>query len=398
MPIIEVKNLTTQIFFNPALKSVSFTIERGELFGLLGTGGAGKTILMRVLLGLIPATPGTAIIFGGPPTPPHEWIADATLWNRLKRNAPRFPVWRRVGYLAEDRGLPERHTIATLFNACGRALGMPADEIRSRREEALELVKLDVSVNQELRRLSRRVNARLSLALSVWHDPEIVFLDEPNRGLDPSDHALTRGFIGTLKERGKTIIVSASFAQELTTCHRVAVIRSGEILTIGKPASILVEESEGAVAFVDPPVNPNEDVRKRAFISYRRAGGSDTALFIRDRLKQIGWEAFLDVVDLGGSYFDERILREIEEADAFVVILSPGALDRCGDREDWLRREIAHALSHKKKIIPITKEGFQFPAREVLPEEIQELLRFNAVPWVHAYFEQAVLRLAQYLG
>ena len=134
-----------------------------------------------------------------------------------------------------------------------------------------------------------------------------------------------------------------------------------------------------------------------AFISYRREGGSDTARLIRSELIRRGIRSFLDVVDLGASHFDDRLLQAIEKASAFILILSPESLDQCGRPDDWLRREISHAISKDKNIIPILKEGFVFPEKETLPTDIAELPRYNCVPYSHAYFEAATDRVMGFL-
>jgi len=127
-----------------------------------------------------------------------------------------------------------------------------------------------------------------------------------------------------------------------------------------------------------------------AFISYRREGGADTARAIREGLLRRGIHTFLDVDDLGSNYFDERLLREIENAPHFILILSTDSLDRCVSEEDWLGREIAHAIKTRRNIIPILKDGFRFPPREVLPPKIADLPRYNGVDYSHRYFEATV--------
>ncbi len=135
-----------------------------------------------------------------------------------------------------------------------------------------------------------------------------------------------------------------------------------------------------------------------AFISYRREGGAETARLIRKELEARGRRIFLDVDDLGSSLFDERLLREIAAAPNFVVILSPGALDRCAEEGDWLRREIAQAVKTGRNVIPVLKDGFQFPPAEALPADIRELPRNNAVPYSHVYFQAAVDKLHSFFS
>ena len=135
-----------------------------------------------------------------------------------------------------------------------------------------------------------------------------------------------------------------------------------------------------------------------AFISYRREADAETARLIRSELRARGWQAFLDVEDLGASRFDDRILLEIQNATCFIVILSPGSLDRCAQKKDWVRREVAHAISRRRHIVPLVKEGFSFPPEEALPEPIRALPNYNCVKYSHEYFRATMDKLVSFLS
>ena len=113
------------------------------------------------------------------------------------------------------------------------------------------------------------------------------------------------------------------------------------------------------------------------FISYRRDGGEGFAQIFSEKLAQNRFRVFYDIEAIGVGLFDEKILTEIEESDVFVLILSRGALDRCINEEDWVRREIAHALKLNKPIIPLFFRGFEFP--DSLPAEIEKLPYYNGI-------------------
>ena len=136
----------------------------------------------------------------------------------------------------------------------------------------------------------------------------------------------------------------------------------------------------------------------KVFLSYRRDGGAETARLIRDELCRSGYSVFLDVEDLSASFFDEKLLQEIENADHFVVILTPGALSRCREPEDWLRREIGHALRTGRDVIPVLKDGFSFPPQDNLPEDIRDLSRMNGVEYSHRYFRATIEELVYFLA
>ena len=135
------------------------------------------------------------------------------------------------------------------------------------------------------------------------------------------------------------------------------------------------------------------DSRYDLFVSYRREGGATTALFLRERLMHCGLRVFLDIVDLKNGYFDEALLREIEETPNFLVILSQQSLDRCENADDWLGREIAHAIRTERNIIPLLMEGFQFPP--TLPENLRSLPRHQGVLYSYTYHEAMVGKILQ---
>jgi CHASE2 domain-containing sensor protein len=129
------------------------------------------------------------------------------------------------------------------------------------------------------------------------------------------------------------------------------------------------------------------------FLSYRREGGAQTARLIKERLARDGVRAFLDADDLPSGFFDVRLLERITAARNFVVILSPGSLDRCHGPDDWLRREIAHALQQARNVIPVLLKGFAMPPLEELPQEIRALTRCEGVSYHHEHFRGFMKKL-----
>jgi hypothetical protein len=142
---------------------------------------------------------------------------------------------------------------------------------------------------------------------------------------------------------------------------------------------------------------PGATTRFLAFISYRREGGAETARLISKELRDRGVRAFLDVDDLASGHFDERLLREIETVPNFIVILTPGCLVRCRFEGDWLRREIEHAIKTERNLIPILKDGFDFPPTSELPLTMAELEKNNGVRYDHVLFAATMERLVSFL-
>jgi len=133
------------------------------------------------------------------------------------------------------------------------------------------------------------------------------------------------------------------------------------------------------------------------FISYRRDGGEHLAARVRSALQVRGFTVFMDVEDLKSGKFTTALLRKIEEATDFVVILTPGSLDRCMDDGDWLRKEVAHAIKCTKNVVPVIARGFQMPSASALPSDISDLPDYNGLTPTHELFEESMDRLASTL-
>lgn len=131
------------------------------------------------------------------------------------------------------------------------------------------------------------------------------------------------------------------------------------------------------------------------FISYRRDGGESTARILRDRLTEQGYRVFLDVEALSSGAFDTRLFSVIDECTDFVLILSPGALERCADKDDWVRAEIEHALMKNKNIIPVMLRNFSFP--EKMPDSIEKLRYQNGVESNFQFFDAFLEKLTGFL-
>ena len=127
------------------------------------------------------------------------------------------------------------------------------------------------------------------------------------------------------------------------------------------------------------------------FISYRRDGGDISAMHIYEALKDRGYDVFYDIEMLRAGKFNEALLDSIQSCKDFVLILSPHALDRCSDENDWVRREIAEALKAKKNIVPVIMRGFSFP--ENLPDDIDEVRYRNGLTSTTEYFSESIDRL-----
>ena len=197
-----------------ALRQVSLSAYRGEVFGLLGPNGAGKTTLIKILLGVIRASGGTAEMFGHP--------------------AGSIAARQRVGYLPESLRIDRHHTARSALRFYGGMSGLDRHRIAQRSPELLQLVGLEGRDRESVRRFSKGMYQRLGLAQALLHDPDLLILDEPTDGLDPVGRSEVRRLLLELKARGKTIFLNSHILQEVElVCDRVAVMAAGQIRGIG---------------------------------------------------------------------------------------------------------------------------------------------------------------------
>lgn len=131
------------------------------------------------------------------------------------------------------------------------------------------------------------------------------------------------------------------------------------------------------------------------FISYRRDGGDTLAQLVYDRLTDRGYKVFLDVESLRSGKFNEKLLEVIDQCKDVVVILPPGALERCRNEGDWLYLEISHALKARKNIIPVMMKGFEWT--QDIPEDLQEIQNFNGIRDSKEYFDAVIDKMTQLL-
>jgi ABC-2 type transport system ATP-binding protein len=205
-----------------ALKGVSFSIEPGELFGLLGPNGAGKTTTIKILTTLLLPTSGSVRVLGFDPA---------------SEPAKVRPL---IGYVfGGDRGLYDRLSARDNLSYFADVYRVPIRRKAARIEELLDLVGLRGRERERVEGFSRGMKQRLHIARGLLHDPAVLFLDEPTIGLDPVGARELRETVATLRDAGKTILLTTHYmfeADEL--CGRVAVITGGRIVAAGTPAAL----------------------------------------------------------------------------------------------------------------------------------------------------------------
>jgi ABC-2 type transport system ATP-binding protein len=221
--IIEVKDLTkTYPGGVEAVRGVSFSVKPGEFFGFLGPNGAGKTTTINMLVNLVRRTSGQIAIDGFD----------------LDRNP--IDIYRRIGFAMQEMGLDETATAREMLQLHGRLHHLPKDQVDAQITKLLKLVELEKVADRYTHTYSGGMRRRFNLALSLLHEPKILFLDEPTQGLDPHARQMIWGHLRELNQRGMTVFLTTHFMDEAEAlCDRLAIMDKGQIVTEGTVDELL---------------------------------------------------------------------------------------------------------------------------------------------------------------
>ena len=219
-PPIDVENVRRRFGDFYAVKDVSFSVGRGEVFGLLGANGAGKTTTFRMLCGLLPASDGKLRVAG----------------LDLRRAAAKARA--RIGYMSQKFSLYGNLSVMENLNFFSSAYNLKGKHRQDRIDWALEGFDLRDRADAESGQLPLGYKQRLALACALMHEPEILFLDEPTSGVDPMARREFWDVINALAGAGVTVLVTTHFMEEAEYCDRLAIMVAGEILALGAPTEI----------------------------------------------------------------------------------------------------------------------------------------------------------------
>ncbi|HEY5512053.1 MAG TPA: ribosome-associated ATPase/putative transporter RbbA [Geomonas sp.] len=243
---IEAHGLTMRFGDFTAVDHVSFRIEQGEIFGFLGSNGCGKTTTMKMLTGLLPATEGEAWLFGRP-VDPHD-----------------IDTRRRVGYMTQSFSLYDELTVRQNLVLHARLFRMPAKRIKERVQEMARRFGLSEVMERRPVALPLGQRQRLSLAVAMIHEPEMLILDEPTSGVDPvARDAFWQIMIDLARQDKVTIFISTHFMNEAQRCDRISLMHAGRVLVSDAPAALV--EARGA------------NTLEEAFIGYLEDAARETA-------------------------------------------------------------------------------------------------------------------------
>jgi len=221
--MLELNGLTKRFGNVTAVDNLTFTVQKGEIFGLLGENGAGKTTTLRMLATMLKPTSGTARLAGF--------------------DVVRSPeeVRRRVGFLfGGESGLYDRLTVYENIQYFGELNDMHPREIKKRIEELADIFDMKDFLNKRAGKLSKGMRQKASFARAIIHNPDVLLLDEPTSGLDVGAMREVQAFLKVQKEKGKTILFSSHTMSEVEKlCDRIAVIHKGSLVDMGSTDELL---------------------------------------------------------------------------------------------------------------------------------------------------------------
>jgi ABC-2 type transport system ATP-binding protein len=305
---IEVKHLTRRFGGFVAVDDLSFEVRRGEIFGFLGSNGAGKSTTIRMLCGLLRATSGSATVDG----------IDVT--------ADPEAVKQRIGYMSQRFSLYELLTVDQNIRFFGGVYGLDSKRLAERRRFVLEMAGLTGRESTLARELAGGWRQRLALGCAILHEPTILFLDEPTGGVDPLSRRQFWKLIDDLSQARVTVLVTTHYLDEAERCHRVALIHAGRLATIGTTNEVkgifkgrpIVEVHGDKPVEVMRALDEMPDVEKtslfgtavHAVLKNDRVRATDVATGLRERGLTITAidevvpsleDVFLDVVEKAGG-------------------------------------------------------------------------------------------------
>ena len=233
IPAVQTMGLTRTYGTMTALSNLDLTVNKGDLFGFIGSNGAGKTTTLRILATFLAPSAGTAKVLG------HDVVKDADAVRHV------------IGYMPDFFGVYKDMEVTEYLDFFGACYRIPSAQREKTVNDVLELVGLSEKKGSLIGALSRGMQQRLGLARVLIHDPQLLLLDEPASGLDPRARIEMMEILRELKRMGKTIIISSHILSELETiCNRVCIIEKGKLIYSGPVQGVRDQMSSGLVVWV----------------------------------------------------------------------------------------------------------------------------------------------------
>jgi ABC-2 type transport system ATP-binding protein len=216
--IVSIRNVSKIFGKQTVLEEINLEIQKGEIFGLLGPSGAGKTTLVKQLIGLDLPTKGEVDLFG--------------------KRMPSLNLVQGIGYMSQSDALYTELSAKENLEFFATLYGLKGKERKRRIDEVMEIVQLTEHLSKLVSKYSGGMKRRLSLAAALLHEPDLLILDEPTVGIDPVLRQSIWNSFYELKNKGKTLIVTTHVMDEAEKCDRLGLIRDGHLIAIGTPVQL----------------------------------------------------------------------------------------------------------------------------------------------------------------
>lgn len=220
-PCIETRNVSRKFGDKEVIHGISLDVSRSEIFGLLGPSGSGKTTLVKLIAGIDEATGGDIRVLG--------------------TAMPKLEMLNKIGYMAQSDAMYTELNAKENMEFFGALFGLKGDRLKRRMNEVLELVNLTEHLKRPIGSYSGGMKRRLSLAIALMHEPEVLILDEPTVGIDPVLRKSIWDELEQLSRKGITILVTTHVMDEADKCHRLGMIRDGNLIAVGTPEELKQE-------------------------------------------------------------------------------------------------------------------------------------------------------------
>ena len=304
IPAVQTTDLTRMYGSMVALSNLNLTVNRGDLFGFIGSNGAGKTTTLRILATFLAPSSGKAEVLG------HDVVRDADA------------VRHTIGYMPDFFGVYKDMEVTEYLDFFGACYKIPSAQREKTVNDVLELVGLSEKKGALIGALSRGMQQRLGLARVLIHDPQLLLLDEPASGLDPRARIEMMAILQELQRLGKTIIISSHILSELQTlCNRVAIIEKGKLIYSGPVQGVRDQMSQGRVVWVRVSSNPTEAVELlKARTEVAEVSAADGEIKVTLASHDIDHSIVADVLVRGGARLIELREDEIGLEEVFMRV------------------------------------------------------------------------------
>jgi ABC-2 type transport system ATP-binding protein len=306
---IDVQRLTKRFGTFTAVDDISFTVQRGEIFGFLGANGAGKSTTIRMLCGLLQPTAGTARVGG------------------FDINSQTENVKLNIGYMSQRFSLYDDLTVEQNIRFYGGVYGLRGSRLESRMAWALGMADLKGREKSLTRTLPGGWKQRLALGCALLHEPKIVFLDEPTGGVDPISRRNFWELINQLSAEGITVLVTTHFLDEAEYCNTIILINAGKLIARGSPLELKTKHITSPILEVtsDSVVDALELLRQQPWVLESSVFGTKLHVMVGDERE--GRKAIADLLRGRGITVKnlERIVPSLEDVFLYLLERDPAS-------------------------------------------------------------------------